>query len=160
VNQGKDVKAQRSDSEGNSESIAIGSGASYAVLAEANGAVSAMQQTKRNDCWAVCATMMASWKAGQSLEVTEVLTPVGSQYLDIYKADTGLPIEEKSAFINAMGMVSEPPKSVSPREYVSWLENYGPLWITTDVDHVNGEGRFSLHARVLTKITGELTDDV
>ena len=63
---------------------------------------------------------------------------------------------EKSAFLNATGLVSAPPQSIGPEQYASLLENKGPLWVTTDEDITSG---FSVHARILIAIKGDGTGD-
>jgi hypothetical protein len=157
VSQGKDVTAARTATDGSSESITVGPGASTAVLAAEVSGVPPLQQGKNMDCWAVCATMMMSWKKGQSLSVEVVVAAAGTKYLDIYRADTGLSIDDKAEFLSALGMVAEPPASVLPQQYADWMKAFGPLWVTTDAD--SAVGQFSLHARILVKISGDPAGD-
>jgi len=157
--EGKDVKAEVIGSEGGSESVAISRGVVSTAPGQSQGAVPvpAMQQTKSNDCWAVVATMLMSWKKGQSFSVEEVVAQAGQRYLDMYRNDTGLAVTDKLPFVSALNMVAEPPMSVSAQQYADWLATYGPLWITSDADE--SKGGFSLHARVLTRIAGDVSGD-
>ncbi|MBZ5857543.1 papain-like cysteine protease family protein [Flavihumibacter profundi] len=153
VDQGKNVKAQKTDANtGNTESIDISSGPSDQSLAAVSGSVPKLKQDNNMSCWATVATMMVSWKEGKKLSVEEVLQKAGAQYLAKFQNKEGLPSAEKEAFIEALGMEGEPPASYTVQQYIDWLKQYGPLWITTDSSAATGQ--FSPHARVVTSITG------
>ena len=70
-----------------------------------------LRQTKRKDCWAVCATVLTSWRRQTSMAVSDVLALAGQRYLDLYEADSGLPASEKDAFVESLWVVAEPPAS-------------------------------------------------
>lgn len=53
-----------------------------------------------------------------------------------------------------MGLVGEAPTSYNINGYLQLLQTYGPLWITTSP---NPGSPFSLHARILTGISGDGT---
>ena len=153
VDQGKNVKAQKTDTTtGNTESIDISSGSTDQSLAAVSGAVPKLKQDNSMSCWATVATMMVSWKEGKKLTVEEVLQKAGAQYLTKFQNKEGLPSSEKEAFIEALGMEGEAPASYSVQQYIDWVKQYGPLWITTDSSGATGQ--FSPHARVVTSITG------
>jgi hypothetical protein len=157
VDQGKNVKAQKIDTEGNSESIEVSSGSPDQTLAKVNGTVPKLKQENPMACWATVATMMVSWKEGRKMTVEEVLQKAGAQYLARYQNKEGLPSSEKQAFIGALGMQGEPPASYSVQQYIDWVNTYGPLWITTDSS--DAAGQFSPHARVVIRITGSGSAD-
>jgi hypothetical protein len=153
VDQGKDVKAQKIDKEGNTELVEISSGnKSDQVLAKVSGAVPKLKQENKKACWATVATMMMSWKKGSVLTVPEVLSHAGNKYLEKFNNSDGLSSSEKDEFISSLNMAGEAPANYSLQNYIDWLNTYGPLWITTDSS--SATANFSPHARILTKITG------
>ncbi|AYB33511.1 DUF4056 domain-containing protein [Chryseolinea soli] len=152
ADQGKDVKAQKTDTDGNTESVEITSGSTSTVLAAVQGIVPKLKQPSDNTCWAATATMMMSWKRQQSMSITSVMTEAGAVYLQKFNDNLPLLSNEKEAFITALGMVGEAPASYPLQQYIDWLKTYGPLWITTDSSTATGQ--FSPHARILTRIEG------
>lgn len=164
VDEGKSVKASSNDGSGKSETIEIGESkpSPYEnILAEVLGYFSNLKQQppKENDCWAVAATIMMSWKRAKEMTVQEVLAEAGEPFLLKYtEGDSALRTDEKITFLEALNMVAESPASYPLQEYIAMLNAYGPLWITTDA--ANEEGAFSPHARILFKITGsDLTNE-
>jgi len=158
ASQGKSVKAQKIDPEGNTESLEIeASSSSENILAEAKGFIAKIKQAKPNACWATVATMLLSWKQQKPLTVAEAMGSVGAKYLTLFNDDAGLSAKEKPAFIAAANLVGEGPASYSLQQYIDWLKTYGPLWVTIDAD--SDEGEFSPHANILTKITGTGSPD-
>ena len=156
VDKGKDVKAQKTDNAGNSESIEINSSEPEKTLAQIEGIIPLLKQENANACWATAATMMMSWKKGASLTVQQVLTEAGDLYLQKFNNTQGLKANEKDDFIATLDMVSEPPASYGLQQYIDWLKTYGPLWITTDASE---DEDFSPHARILIEITGSGSPD-
>lgn len=152
ADQGKDVKAQKTDTDGNSESVEIKGNKSDSALAKVNGSIPKLKQENDMACWATAATMMVSWKQGKTLTVPQVLALAGDVYVEKFNNKEGLMSTEKEAFITALGMIGEAPASYPLQQYVDWLNAYGPLWITTDSSA--DDGQFSPHARILTTITG------
>jgi hypothetical protein len=155
--QGKAVKAQKLGPEGRTESIEIEGGAASNVLARVTGAVPALKQSYPKGCWATAATMMVSWQRSQSLSVKDVMAMAGAIYVQKVDSQQGLVASEKPAFLAALGMVGEPPASYTVKQYIEWLNTYGPLWVTTDSSLATGP--FSPHARVLIAITGTGSPD-
>ncbi|MFB6456421.1 papain-like cysteine protease family protein [Chitinophaga sp. Hz27] len=152
ADQGKDVKAQKTDAEGNVESVEISSsGKNGNVLASVDG-VPKMLQDNRLACWATAATMMINWKLKKTMSVPTVLALAGDEYLDKFNNKQGLKSSEKEAFIGRLGMVGESPADYPLQQYIDWMKTYGPLWITMDASIA--EGLFSPHARILTRIEG------
>lgn len=155
--QGKGVKAQKVTPDGGTESVEIEGGAGENVLAKVDGNIPILQQDNDLACWATVATMMVNWKQGQNKSVPEVLAIAGSQYVDKFNNKQGLMASEKQGFISALGMVGEAPASYTLQQYITWMQTFGPLWVTTD--SALDTGLFSPHARILTRITGSGTPD-
>ncbi len=161
VDDGKTVKAQKTDKEGNTEIIEIeGTEEGKAienVLAEVKGEIPALKQENSLACWATAATMMVSWKNKVRLMVRDVLANAGEEYLIKFEKGEGLASSEKELFITRLDMMAEAPGSYPLQAYIDLLNSYGPLWITTDSS--NAAGKFSPHARILIKIKGTGTAD-
>lgn len=160
--EGKAVKATNVTDNGKAESVDIGAGdSSGKVLAQVLGFVPEMEQDNDNACWAFAATIMMSWKNKAQQEVSTVLREAdngGSEYVDMYTAKQALPSGHKKEFITNLGMIDEQPgENPGVQQFIDWVRTYGPIWLTTDSDA--GEGKFSPHARILTKITGTGTPD-
>lgn len=152
ASKGKEVKAQKTDADGNTESVEIKSGSGDNVLAEVVGVVPAIKQPNDMACWAASATMMMSWKKKQVLTITGVLASAGAVYVDKFNGEKGLTASEKDAFIAALGLVAEAPANYPLQQYIDWVKTFGPLWITTDSNQAAGQ--FAAHARILIKVTG------
>lgn len=120
------------------------------------GVFGPLAQPSGNSCWATVFTMLVSWRRQQSLSIETALATVGQKWVDLYKADTGLPGDEKSAFLTTAGLIAEPPQSYSLDGWEQLLRNYGPVWVTTD----EALGRaWAIHARVITAIRGDGTPE-
>lgn len=166
---GKKVKAEEKDTEGNVKTVEIGEGGAgepdeaetlqSAVLAEVPGPFEPRQQEKdkSNGCWATAATMLLSWKRGQSLAVADVLREAGGRFLERYEVNARLSTLEKAIFLEALGLVGEPPANYMLQQYIAWMETHGPLWVTIDAKEASKA--FSPHAWVVTKIAGANTPD-
>ncbi|MYM30958.1 hypothetical protein GTP58_21710 [Duganella sp. CY15W] len=152
VEQGKDVKAQKIDAEGNAESVDISGGNGDNVLAKADGIVPRLKQDSSNTCWATAAAIMVGWKRNKVMAVKDVMTEAGDVYLQKYLNNQGLASSEKADFISTLKMTGEAPANYTLQQYIDWLTTYGPLWVTTDSSVTTGP--FSPHARILTRITG------
>jgi Papain-like cysteine protease AvrRpt2 len=162
---GRRVTAQRTDTDGNVESVSIdSSGANPSEGTDVGYEVPTLRQPSSDSCWATAATMMMSWKARQSLTIEAVLRKAGknltpqneTKYLTIFNDNTGLRSSDKPAFIQSLNMVGEAPANYSLAQYIEWFRTFGPLWVTTDA--ATATGSFSPHARILTKIKGDPTD--
>jgi hypothetical protein len=163
--QGRRVTAQTTD-EGGSESVSIDAGeneeVSEDVLAEATG-VPGVAQPNGNTCWAAVATMMCMWRDPIRYQsIDDVMTDAGDKFVQLYNKGRGqgrrLPAADKSEFLTALQMVSEPSGTNYPlQSYIDWLGTYGPLWISIDADPDPDD--FSAHAIVVTRISGSGTPD-
>ncbi len=165
VNQGQAVQAERTDTDGNTESVNISEREGGTnVFAEVQPPIIPMRQPSSMSCWATTATMMMNWKNNRRFTEEQTLTEIGNNlippdesfYVDIFDRDVGLLSSQKEEFINAMHMEGEEPANYPASSYVDWIRNYGPLWITTDA---SSDSAFSPHARVLFKIEGTDIDD-
>lgn len=157
--EGKTITAERTDiATGQTEKVAIEGSGSENVLAQTRGVkVPLLKQENSMACWATVATMMVSWKKNKTMTVPEVLAIAGPEYLQKFNEGDGLASSEKEAFISKLDMIGEQPISFTLQSYISLLNIYGPLWITSDA--ATAPGKFSPHARILTKIVGTGTED-
>lgn len=168
----RDVKATKTDADGNVESVEIkaagtssgngpatgGDGEKVLAIAPPPGKVPLMKQKGINLCWATAATMMLAWKTKQNdLKVEDTMAKAGPEYLRKYQANESMKASEKGAFLKSLNMVNAPLQSLPPAEYIKLMNTYGPLWITMDAQEA--EGAFAPHARILTKISGTGTSD-
>lgn len=120
------------------------------------GLFSPLAQPHSMACWATAFTMMWSWRRQQSLDIETSLSALGQRWVDMYRANTGLPAEATADFMAAAGLVAEPPQSYSVEGWERLLRNYGPVWVTTD--ELPGKD-WAIHARVITAIQGDGTAD-
>lgn len=151
---GKPVKASSTDPSGKAETLEVGAGKPKDFRVEGNVPL-VLQGEKTKACWAAAATMMKSWKDGKHYTITDVLAMVPGIYLTKYQNNLSLLSAEKIEFIEALGMVGEPPASYTFSTYIGWLKTYGPLWVTVDSNTTAG---FSPHAKVLIGYNGDGTE--
>lgn len=164
VNRGQSVQAERTDSDGTSERVNVGSRGESTLINESIQNIFPIQQPSSMSCWATAAATMVNWKNQMSSSIEDVLIMAGNNlnpanesfYLDIFTNNTGLFASQKQDFITSLNMVGESPASYPLSQYVEWLRNYGPLWITTDAA---SDEQFSPHARILIAINGDSTDE-
>ncbi len=164
----KSVEATTVDGDGNVSTVKIGAHrgsdssnssttAGTVVLASVSPAVPAVKQKPDTPTgWAAAAAMLVSWKAGKgkALAPDDALQPAGDQYVEMWTRAQGLPMNQKDAFLKAMGMTAEPAASHVPSALAEWMKKYGPLWLTTDAAAGAGVA-FSPRAKVLTQISGD-----
>jgi hypothetical protein len=116
------------------------------------GEVPALAQPNTMACWATAATMLMAWKEGRRLRIESVVDRAGAPFRTRYDQNTGLPPEEKPAFLRALGLRTEPPQNLSVDGWPVFLKEHGVLWLTTQ----DRKGRpFSVHARLVRGITGD-----
>ena len=161
--EGRSVRATRADADGTVESVEIGGASGLApdrpIDVAHNVDPRRQPQSPANACWATAATMLYDWKNHTSSEIEEVLREAGrrlvpaeeDRFVSLYRAGAGLPADQKAAFVGALGLQAESPASYGIEQYVSWLDTYGPLWLTTDAAP---DEQFSPHARILVRIAG------
>lgn len=151
--QGRGVKTQKTDSDGNSELIEI-SGNDSSNVFKLYYDIPNLAQTKLNDCWLVAATVLLRWKDKVNYSPLEVLKIGNNKFLSKYLNDAPLLASEKTEFLTPLGLVGEPPANYTIDTYKSLLINYGPVWITTSSNTSNS---FSPHARILKGISTDGT---
>jgi len=76
----------------------------------------------------------------------------GSSYLLKFTNNEGLNSTEKEPFLSSIGLIGEPNMSYSVEGFKALLEDFGPLWVTTDENPGTG---FSIHARIVTRLQGD-----
>jgi hypothetical protein len=96
-----------------------------------------LKMQKKNDCWAVAATMMVSWKEQQSLQVRDVLRRVDPKFQKFYDDDKGIHQVETAEFAKQLGMKTEPPMNYSLEGLLAHLRASGPLAIIVDAGDGN-----------------------
>jgi hypothetical protein len=114
--------------------------------------VPALAQPSDMTCWATVATMMISWQDSVCYEITAVMDRAGTSYRGMFDADQGLPGSQKVAFLSALTLRSEPPQDYAVVGFQRLIENYGPLWVTTDE---SPDENFAIHARIVTGMAGD-----
>ncbi len=117
-----------------------------------NSDVPILAQPSDNTCWATVATMMTAWHEQQSSGIASVMDRAGAEYRAMFDQDQGLPGDQKMAFLNALGLVAEPPIDYTVAGLRALVENYGALWVTTDEAP---DGMFAIHARIITAMSGD-----
>ena len=119
------------------------------------GAVPLIRQApKVKGCWAAALTMLKSWAAKNSLTIESVLGAAGQLYVEKYNADTGLLPNEVPAFLQAFGLRDASIGTLTAAGLAKQIAERGPLWVIADED---SSASFSIHARVITGITGDGT---
>jgi len=124
------------------------------VDANASGTVPPLRQPSTMTCWATVATIMYSWKNGQSFTIPTALAHAGANYVTMFNNNQGLSGSDKAGFLTAMGLRAEGPQNFTADGWAHLIAGHGPLWVTTNEGtHQN----FSIHARVMTAIFGDGT---
>lgn len=113
-----------------------------------------LQSPKTKGCWAAALTMLKSWEAKQSMTIETALAPGGQTYVDKFNTDTGLLPNEVSAFMQAYKLRDASIGALTASGLVKQIAERGPLWVIADEDSTTS---FSIHARVITGITGDGT---
>jgi len=120
------------------------------------GRLRPLKQPSTNTCWATVATILFSWKNDKEAAIEDVMAVAGQEFLDLFNTNEGLKGSDKPRFLQALGLVAEPPMSFSVQGFERLLRAHGPLWITADEDPSED---FSVHARVLIGLRGDGTPD-
>jgi hypothetical protein len=115
------------------------------------GHIFPVAQDKNMACWAAGTAIMMSWKAQQSITITEAMQRLGAKYMQIYQSNTGLFDRDSAALAAAAGFEVEPPMSFSVEGWEQLLRRYGPLFVFTA--HPN----LAIHGRVIKAISGDGT---
>lgn len=117
------------------------------------GIVGPIRQASSMACWATVYTMMVNWRFQRSEPVESAIAAVGARWSQVLAANTGLSASQKVDFLADAGMVALPPQNPMISRWAQMLENYGPLWVTTDEAPPN----LMIHARILTAMRGDGT---
>ena len=113
-----------------------------------------LQDTKSKGCWAAALTMLKSWAANQSMTIETALAEGGQAYIDKFNNNTGLAPNEVPAFMQAYKLRDASIGALTATGLAKQLAERGPLWVVADED---SSVSFSVHARVVTGITGDGT---
>lgn len=120
------------------------------------GHIPALRQPEQDLCWATVATIMKSWQVGETLDMRAMLSDLEIGFLDIFDRKEPLDQADLPDFLDLMGMVAEPPMSISVEGIADLISRHGPIWVTADDDlTVN----FSIHARILIGVFGDGTPE-
>lgn len=122
------------------------------------GKIPVLQQENSNACWATVVTMLVSWKDQKQYSVEDVLRKAGKDYSDLFDREKGLsacgkkdcPSPSVEDLLKNLGLTAEAPQSFTEEGWLELLKNYGPLWITSQVE-IKKEDKVVLasHARIL-----------
>jgi hypothetical protein len=113
-----------------------------------------LQAPKAKGCWAAALTMLKSWEAKQSMTIEAALAPGGQTYVDKFNNDTGLLPNEVTVFMQAYKLRDASIGALTASGLSKQIAERGPLWVIADEDST---ASFSIHARVITGITGDGT---
>jgi hypothetical protein len=100
--------------------------------------------------------MLQSWKDNASYKIIDVMGKAGADYKKKFQDDHGLGGAEKTFFLQALGLKAEAPQNYTVGGWLSLLQKYGPLWVTTNEGTTQD---FAIHARILKGIAGDGTPD-
>lgn len=120
------------------------------------GTVPVLTQPTSNTCWATVATMLFSWRDNVTYTIPHVMDLIGSNYRSLFDLNSRLANADEANFLASAGLVGEAPANYSIDSYLAFLQGFGPLWITLNVDSTN---IFSFHAVVMTGMFGDGTPD-
>jgi hypothetical protein len=73
-------------------------------------------------------TMMYSWRNQQSISIPDAVARLGPKYVECFRRDTGLPIEENRNLARAAGMQAEALQNLTIEGWVDMLRRHGLLW--------------------------------
>lgn len=124
---------------------------------EVPGIVPSLVQPTDNTCWATAATILVSWHENQSYTIESVMDWAGEFYRTKFDNNEGLMGSEKNFLIETLGLRAEPPIEYTIEGWLSLLNKYGPLWVTTDEDPTD---YFAIHARIITGMDGDESIDI
>lgn len=118
------------------------------------GVMAVIAQPKSMACWATAYTMLESWRRQQSITIETAMTDLGADWMNKFTGNLGLFKRDEPAFIQATGLVSYEPMSMSIGGYLDILKNNGPIWITANE---TPGGNWTLHARLIVGMKGDGT---
>lgn len=92
------------------------------------GTISPVRQPSGMSCWAAMFTMMYSWKRKQCFSIEDAVSTLGGNYLDVFRRNTGLSINENRRLAEAAGMTAQPLHNPSINGWLQLLRRHGLLW--------------------------------
>jgi hypothetical protein len=107
---------------------------------------------KDKTCWAVGGTMMAGWRARQSMTIEAALDKLGGEWRGKFDHNEALTTAEARAFFAVLGLVEEGPASYTPEGLARLLASKGPLLEISDDDVENNR---LVHLRIITAVRGD-----
>lgn len=103
-------------------------------------------QTDKNSCWAAAMAMLLSFRRNASYEPETLANEVGRSLMTSYGWDMLAAVRDRYGF-QTIEVPSNSSLYFQPRQWVEWLNSYGPLWVV-----IVGMP----HAVVLAGIRGDL----
>ena len=120
------------------------------------GDIPMLRQPKPNACWATIGAILQSWRRQESVGIENLLEEINEGFGAIFDSDTGLPNEDVPDYMEALGLVAEPPMRLSVQGIADLVARHGPVWVTADEDI---GPCLSVHARVIIAVEGDGTPD-
>ena len=92
------------------------------------GIIAPIKQDDTRNCWAAMYTMMYSWRHNMSVSIETAISGLGNPYIDIYKNNKGLSINDISHMALMAHMTAEPLQNWTLKGWADLLKRYGLLW--------------------------------
>lgn len=115
-----------------------------------------IQQKSEMTCWAAAGTMMESWRAQTPLSVETVLDSLGGEWRAKYERDEGLTATQLRAFLAALSLIEDEPRSYTPEGLARVLAEKGPL---LEVGDDGIKDNLVVHIRIITGVRGDGTPE-
>ena len=100
--------------------------------------------------------MMLSYKYHTSYSIEAVLDMLGQTYVEKYRDNQGLPVDELIQISNRLGLTVKSIQSLDANEISDLLQRQGPVMI---IDAEDPNSPLSLHARIIIGISGDCNDN-
>jgi hypothetical protein len=117
------------------------------------GIVVAIRQPNDWACWATTMTILKSWKDQSSYEIETVLGGIGQNYLDKFRQNLGLYLDEYPDLLQRAGLVAEGLQNYTIDGWAALLRDNGCIWI--NVSSQDPVHKLWNHARVFYGIHGD-----
>jgi hypothetical protein len=122
------------------------------------GTVPMLAQPSAETCWAAVTAMLEAWKSGANgdVSVDSQIAKLGAPYTQLLANNQKLVTADKNALFAKLGLVIDPVglSSAMPNEYLTLMQQYGPLWATVDGDLT---AKTSEHAKLIYGMRGDGT---
>ncbi|MBF6169169.1 hypothetical protein IU486_31195 [Streptomyces gardneri] len=117
-----------------------------------------IQQTSSMVCWAVVATMMASWRDRKTWTVDGYIRSLGEPWSQMLTNNQGLGAAEVPQLLATMGVQIETTRAnFTSERWESMLREWGPIWVTADNNPALGVS--GVHAHIMVGIHGPSDGD-